>query len=101
MNPIWADGQSNPQEHVNSIVQDVDAVISQLVFRAADGRSQGVQQGNQSRIKICQTGRHVHRLHGKHVERPVVDRHVLATGHDVAIEQTVDVQRQQINALGQ
>ncbi len=118
VDPFGTDGQTDPEEHVDAVVQDVDAVVAQFVHRAADGRRQSgdslvfhkrrrrrrsgrFQQGHQSRVQIRQTGSDVHRLDGKHVEGPVVDRHVLAAREGVAIEQTVDVERQQFHALGQ
>lgn len=102
---------------MDSVVQAIDAVVSQLVHRAADGRRQqqellvlllgctgrrgSVHNGHQSRVEVGQTGADVHRLDGEHVERPVVDRHVRPARQSVAVQQAIDVERQELHALGQ
>ena len=40
------------------------------------------------------------RLSEVHVESAVVNRHVRPTGQSIAVQQTVDVQRQQFHTLG-
>lgn len=42
LEPVGIDRESNPEEHVDSVVQDINAIIPQLVARATNGGRQRV-----------------------------------------------------------
>ena len=102
LNESWVRCNPNVEQHVHSVIQEIDAVVLQFLHGAPDllrhAGLLGVEgvEGQELGVEVDHAGGDVHTADTGHVVSSVVAAQVGPSGDGVRLDETVCVERQKL-----